>query len=95
MYLYSALNYSLTPRPPFTFLGMVVARVRISKLTSEAYKEAFRAMFSTIKADHPKFTVGKTLYGVIVDWSDAQIRGLKEAVGSELAMEIIKGCQVC
>ena len=49
----------------------------------------------TVKADHPKFTVGKTLYGVIVDWSDAQIRGLKEAVGSELAMGIIKGCQVC
>ena len=72
----NALDYSLIPKPPFTSLGMVVTRVRISKLTSEAYKEAFGAMFSTI--DHPKFTVGKTLYG-----------------GSELAMEIIKGCQVC
>ena len=73
---------------------MVVARVRNSKLTSEAYKEAFRATFSTVKADHPKFTVGKTLYGVIVECSDAQIRGMKEAVGSELAMEIIKGHQM-
>ena len=48
-----------------------------------------------MKADHPKFAIGKTLYGVIVDWSDAQIRELKEAVGSKLATEIIKGCQVC
>ena len=49
--------------------------------------------FSTVKADHLNFTVGKTLYGVIVECSDAQIRGMKEAVGSELAMETIKGCQ--
>ena len=62
------------------------------KLTSEANKEAFGAMSCIVKADYPKFTVGKTLYGMIVDWSDAQIRGLKEAFGSELAMEVIKGC---
>ena len=52
----------------------------LESVTSEAYKEAFEAMFSTVNTDHSKFIIDKTLYGVIVDWSDAQIRGLKEAL---------------
>ena len=34
------------------------------------------------------------LHGLIVDWSDAQIKGLKLAVGRERAEKLLKGCKV-
>ncbi len=63
--------------------GQVVARMRMNRLTMEAYQQAFGAIFTTVKATHPHFTVGDTLKGVILDWSDQQLSGLEGAVGKE------------
>ena len=35
-----------------------------------------------------------TLKGVVTDWSDAEISGLKMAVGKALADQLLKGCKV-
>ena len=43
---------------------------------------------------HPAFGVGKTLKGIIADWSDTQLQGLQDAVGEERANNVVKGCQV-
>jgi len=37
--------------------------------------------FEQCKKDHPNFTVGESLVGVVVDWSDAQCNGLRLALG--------------
>lgn len=74
--------------------GIVVARIRTTKLDSSAYKDMFQALFSKVKEYHPKFEVGKTLNGIICDWSDTQLRGLEEAVGVNVSKQVVKGCQV-
>ena len=50
--------------------GHVVARVRLDRLTAEAYEHCFRSVFESVKKSHQQFEVGKTLIGVILDWSD-------------------------
>ena len=35
-----------------------------------------------VQKKHPYFGVGKTLKGIIADWSDTQLQGLQEAVKS-------------
>ena len=35
-----------------------------------------------------------TLIGIVTDWSDAEINGLKLAVGEEMATKLLKGCGV-
>jgi len=35
-----------------------------------------------------------TLVGVVTDWSDAEINGLRMAVGKETAEKLLKGCKV-
>ena len=54
----------------------------------------FSAMFERCKKLYPSFEIGKTLFGVVVDWSDAEANGLRDAVGSEAANKLLKGCQV-
>ena len=76
-------------------LGAVVARVRMNKLDAMAYSSAFQAIFDSVKTSCPHFGIGKTLEGIITDWSDAQLHGLQAALGEELANCVIKGCQVC
>ena len=37
---------------------------------------------------------GKTLKGIIADWSDTQMNSLKLAIGKANADKVVKGCQV-
>ena len=66
----------------------------MNKLDVQAYKHAFDAIFNQVKKSHPEFGVGKTLKGIIADWSDVQLQGLQAAIGEETANKVIKGCQV-
>lgn len=66
----------------------------MNKLNNLAYKHAFEAVFSKVKIDYPKFGVGKTLNGIIADWSDTQLQGLQAAIGEETANKVMKGCKV-
>lgn len=78
----------------FFSIGMTVARVRLNKLTTEAYSECFKAIFSTVAKTYPSFSVGKSLVGILMDWSDQQFNGLEQAVGKDVAEAVVKGCQV-
>ena len=65
---------------------MVIGRLRIDKQNSSAYCLAFKKLFEKCS--------NSNLRGLIVDWSDAQIKGLQLAVGSEKAEMLLKGCKV-
>ena len=66
----------------------------MNRLNTDAYTEAFEAVFYTVEISHPGFKVGKTLQGIVVDWSEQQVNGLEAVVGKETAEKVIKGCQV-
>ena len=78
----------------YIFAGHVVARVRLDHLTAEAYEHCFKSVFHTVKKTCPQFAVGKTLLGVVLDWSDQQMKGLGGAVGEDTAAKVAKGCRV-
>ena len=63
-------------------------------LTAEAYSERFKAIFSSVAKTYPSFSVGKSLVGILMDWSDQQFNGLEQAVGKDVAEAVVKGCQV-
>ena len=76
------------------YLGIVIARVLMDKQTQEAFEIVFGKVFSAVKSKHPLFQPGKTLRGILTDWSDTQ-RALSTVLGEELATELCKGCKVC
>ena len=51
-------------------------------------------MFDHCKEKYPAFGLGESLLAVIVDLSDAEINGLKTAIGDKLAMSLLRGCKV-
>jgi hypothetical protein len=72
---------------------MVVARLQLNKQCAEAYSLSFKKMFSKASANS-HYKLGSTLLGVVTDWSDGEINGLKLAVGRDLAEQLLKGCSV-
>ena len=42
----------------------------MNRLDASAY---FEATFNEVKKKHPNFGVGKTLKGIVADWSDTQL----------------------
>ena len=73
---------------------VAVARVRSNKEDSDFYSAAFKAVFDQCKEDHKEFGVGTTLKGIILDWSDAERKGLQLAIGEELSEKLLIGCLV-
>ena len=72
----------------------VVARMHSNKEDSEFYKTAFNLMFQTCHSDFPQFNPEKSLKGIIVDWSDTETKGLREAIGEKVADRLLRGCNV-
>ena len=77
-----------------TMQWTIVSRVRMDKQGKNAYHLAFSKIFAKCKTDTPNFELGKSLLGVIIDWSDAEIQGLGGAVGPDVARKLLKGCSV-
>ncbi len=73
------------------FAGMVVARVRLNRIDTDAYAQCFKAIFDAVSKDYPMFKIGVSLNGII---ADKQANGLEIAIGKTMANEILKGCQV-
>ena len=45
----------------------------------------FQGHFNTVAKTYPSFSVGKSLVGILMDWSDQQFNGLEQAgVGTKL-----------
>ena len=51
-------------------------------------------MFDKCRRASLDFELGVTLKGVVTDWSDAEINGLRLAVGKTLAQQLLKACKV-
>lgn len=63
-------------------------------MTAVDYEQVFKSIFDTVHCDHPSFVVGKSLQGIITDWSDTQRRAIEQATSPETASRVLKGCQV-
>ena len=86
--------FSVTAFDTVTMKWVVVCRIRITKQTQNAYAMRFRLLFQTCQKEQPRFALGVTLHGGVLDWSDAEANGLRDAVGSDMAEKLLKGCQV-
>ncbi len=64
---------------------MVVARVRLNRIDTDAYAQCFMAIFYAVAKDHPMFKIGVSLNIIIADWSDQQANGLEIAIGKRRA----------
>ena len=87
-YLFNMVSFNYT-----TMDWMVVSRIRLSQQNADAYALAFGKSFAKCKDKHD-FEPGKTLLGIVIDWCDAEINGLGKAVGKQMAVELLKGCNV-
>ena len=75
-YLFNAAAFNET-----TMDWIVVSRVRLTKQDHSAYCLAFSKTFNKCSLDHSSFKPGESLFAVVNDRSDAEVRGLCEAVG--------------
>jgi hypothetical protein len=90
-YLFNAVAFN-----DDTMKWVVVARVRLDKEGAKEYGLAYKKMFNKCCTDHFNFEVaiGKSLKGVVTDWSDGEIAGQRGAIGDDLGKKLLKGCQV-
>ena len=88
-YLFNAVVFNLV-----TMEWMVIGRIHMNKQDSCAYALAFKKLLSKCQTDNPEYVLGQSLVGLVVDWSDAQIKGLQEAIGKTTAEHLLHGCKV-
>ena len=77
-----------------TMEWMVVARIWLDRQDMVAHAIGFKKLFDQCKVSCPNFNIGKSLLGIVTDWSDTEIAGLKHVVGEETATQLLKGCKV-
>ena len=75
-----------------TYMYNVVARVVCSRQDSKTYANSIK--FNKVSRDHAHFKNGINLRSLLVDFDDAQYKGLKQCIGEELARKVIRGCSV-
>ena len=73
---------------------MVIGRLWLNKQIASAYCLAFKKVFGKCSTSNSSYKLGETLIGIVTDWSDAQINGLKKAIGKDAAKRLLKGCSV-
>ena len=73
---------------------MVIGGLRLNKQNASAYRLAFKKVFGKCSTSKSSLKLGETLIGIVTDWSDAQINGLKKAIGKDAAERLLKGCSV-
>ena len=69
--------FNVTAFDDISMRWMIVCRIRLTKQTHEGYALCFRLMFDKYKKECSSFELGRTLVGIVVDWSDAEAQGLK------------------
>ena len=70
---------------------MAVGIVRMTRENHNAYALGFR---KSCKCDHQEFELEKSLLGMVIDWSDTEMQGLRDAVSTDMARTLLKGSQV-
>ena len=71
-----------------------VSRVLCSRQDSESYANSITNIFEKVTKDHAHFSNGRNLRSILVDFDDAQYKGLQQCLGEELAKKVIRGCSV-
>jgi len=56
-----------------TMEWMVVSRVRMTREDHNAYALGFCKSFKKKPGDHQEFELGKSLLGIVIDWSDSEM----------------------
>ena len=77
-YLFNAVVFNHT-----LMEWMIIGRIRLDKQNTNAYCLTFKKLFAK-----------NSLLGLVLDWSDAQIKGLQLAVGNDEGEKLLKGCRV-
>ena len=72
---------------------MKLLQVRLSNFNF-AKLIIYTKLFDKCKNANENFELGLALQGIVTDWSDAEIRGLKIAAGKDTAEKLLKGCKV-
>ena len=67
---------------------IVVARIRLDAQYIVGYALCFKKLLEKCKSSRTYFELGIILQGTVIDWSDAEINGLKSAVGKEMTDKI-------
>ena len=65
-----------------------VGRVLYNRQDSLACATAFKEMFSHVTRQFPGFKNGEKLDVILIDFDDAEAKGLKEAMGNELTERV-------
>ena len=73
---------------------IVVACIRLDAQNSAGYALCFEKLFEKCKSSRTDFELGITLQKIVIDLFDAEIKGLRSAVGKEMADKLLKGCKV-
>ena len=67
----------------------------MDKEGTKGYGLAYKKMFEKCSADYSNFEIGNSLKGIVLDWSDAEVAGLRAAaIGEDLTRKVLKGCKV-
>lgn len=103
-FIQTDITYNVTVDFPYLFNAVafdydvlervVVGRVHLSHQNSSAYALAFSKIFTKCAKNHPQFQLGKSLLGIVTDWSDAEVNGLKKFAGDTIATQLLEGCKV-
>ena len=56
---------------------------------------AINDVFKKATEDYPDFKMGENLEEIVVDFSDAESNGFRDAIGNKLADKLLRGCHVC
>ena len=56
---------------------------------------AINDVFTKTTEDYPNFKMGENLQEIVVDFSDAESNGFRDAIGKKLADKLLRGCHVC
>ena len=73
---------------------IIVGRCLLSKDDGDGYGIGFSKIFGMARGDCSSFEVGKTLRGIVIDWSNAEASGLQKAVRNTMANGLLRGSQV-
>ena len=67
----------------FVHADNAIARVLSNRQDGGTYATAIKEVFKKTTTDHPDFKMGSGLEEIVVDFSDAESNGFREAIGSE------------
>lgn len=77
------------------YIDNAVARVLLNKQDGSTYAMAIKEIFLKTTTEHPAFKMGTALEEIVVDFSDAESNGFRNAIGEDLAAKLLRGCNVC